>query len=463
MSYVFYDVETTGLSPHFDQVIEFAAIRTDHQLNELDRFVVRSRLCPHIIPHPDALRVNQSSIVALLDPSRGSHYEMVSEIRSRLGSWSPAIFVGFNSIQFDEEFLRQALYQCLYPPYLTSQLGCGRADVLNLALDAAYSSPDAIVVPKNNDGRPSFRLASLASANGLDAYREHSALDDVQTTLALCRKLKSNAAESWQRFVRFSNKSNVASFVQSGDAFVYTKFSASQARSEPLIWVCNDPAQGAVALCLKANEVARGLLNATEEHIAAVIERDPSLLVRLRTNKAPALSALYDVDEDAVEFSLSFDEIEDFARDVHDRPGFRDRIAAVASRLAPQWPPGRFVEQQIYESFWSREDERIMARFHQIPWGERLAVVELLSDSRSKLLGLRLVQEEAPELLTPAQRALLATELALRAPEIDRPLGIYRALNLVDEMIDTVAPQDATELASYRAHLESRLCLHATQ
>ena len=35
-TYLFYDIETTGLNRAFDQVLEFAAIRTDCDLNELD-------------------------------------------------------------------------------------------------------------------------------------------------------------------------------------------------------------------------------------------------------------------------------------------------------------------------------------------------------------------------------------------------------------------------------------------
>ncbi|RPJ17923.1 MAG: hypothetical protein EHM37_00025, partial [Deltaproteobacteria bacterium] len=37
-TYLLYDIETTGLNRAFDQVLEFAAIRTDGDLNELDRF-----------------------------------------------------------------------------------------------------------------------------------------------------------------------------------------------------------------------------------------------------------------------------------------------------------------------------------------------------------------------------------------------------------------------------------------
>ncbi len=51
-TYLFYDIETTGLNRAFDQVLEFAAIRTDGDLNELDRFTATIRLRPDVIPSP---------------------------------------------------------------------------------------------------------------------------------------------------------------------------------------------------------------------------------------------------------------------------------------------------------------------------------------------------------------------------------------------------------------------------
>lgn len=44
MPYVFYDTETTGTKTAFDQILQFAAIRTDDDLCELDRFNIRCRL-----------------------------------------------------------------------------------------------------------------------------------------------------------------------------------------------------------------------------------------------------------------------------------------------------------------------------------------------------------------------------------------------------------------------------------
>lgn len=49
---------------------------------------------------------------------------------------------------FDEEFLRQALYQCLFPAYLTNTGGSARADVLALARVAAALRPSSACAPR---------------------------------------------------------------------------------------------------------------------------------------------------------------------------------------------------------------------------------------------------------------------------------------------------------------------------
>ncbi|MEP0961043.1 MAG: exonuclease domain-containing protein [Roseobacter sp.] len=49
MNLVFYDTETTGTDTTFDQILQFTAILTDADLNELDRFETRCRLLPFVI------------------------------------------------------------------------------------------------------------------------------------------------------------------------------------------------------------------------------------------------------------------------------------------------------------------------------------------------------------------------------------------------------------------------------
>ena len=90
MPYVFYDTETTGTEKAFDQILQFAAIKTDDDLNELERFNIRCRLLPHTIPSPGALRVNRVTPAMLTDPALPSHYEAIVQIRSKLLEWLPA-------------------------------------------------------------------------------------------------------------------------------------------------------------------------------------------------------------------------------------------------------------------------------------------------------------------------------------------------------------------------------------
>ena len=64
MSFVLYDVETTGLAKRFDQIVHFAALRTDSELRIIDRLQTSCRLMPHIIPSPEAVHVTRLVSVA---------------------------------------------------------------------------------------------------------------------------------------------------------------------------------------------------------------------------------------------------------------------------------------------------------------------------------------------------------------------------------------------------------------
>ena len=89
MTFVFYDTETTGTDTAFDQILQFGAIRTDDDLNEIDRFEIRCRLQPHIVPAPMALKVTGIRPGMLLDPVLPSHYEAMRQVHAKLSDWSP--------------------------------------------------------------------------------------------------------------------------------------------------------------------------------------------------------------------------------------------------------------------------------------------------------------------------------------------------------------------------------------
>ena len=196
MSLVFYDTETTGTDTFFDQILQFAAIRTDTDLKEIDRFDIRCRLLPHIVPAPGAMRVNRMKVSQLTDPSIPSHYEMVRAMRAKLLAWSPALFLGWNSMGFDEDLVRQALYKTLHNPYLTNNNGNSRSDVMRMAQACSIFAPAALKIPTEKMAGKSSDCMSVARANGFKHDRN-------TTQWAMLRQRFFSAALSWKRRRKF--------------------------------------------------------------------------------------------------------------------------------------------------------------------------------------------------------------------------------------------------------------------
>ena len=128
---IFFDTETTGINLEFDQIVQFAAILTTPSLEELDRFEIRCRRLPWVVPSPGAMIVTNNLPETLDAAGLPPYPEMVSRIHRKLSEWSPAIFMGYNSIRFDEPLMQRAFWQNLLPPYLTVTGGNSRSDVLS--------------------------------------------------------------------------------------------------------------------------------------------------------------------------------------------------------------------------------------------------------------------------------------------------------------------------------------------
>ena len=120
MNYVFYDLETTGRSVIWDQIIQVAAVLTDNNLNIIEKYEEKCRINSFCIPNPEAILVNKISTNTLLNANL-SHYQLMLNIRNKFLKWSPAIFIGYNSIKFDEEFLRNSFFKNLFDPYITTK------------------------------------------------------------------------------------------------------------------------------------------------------------------------------------------------------------------------------------------------------------------------------------------------------------------------------------------------------
>ena len=415
MSFVVYDVETTGLTKGFDQIVQFAAVRTDSVLKITDQFQIRCRMMPHIVPSPEAMHVAGLRIDQLLDTSLPSHYTMVTEVRRVLQSWCPALFLGFSSLSFDEEFLRQAFYQCLYSPFLTNTQGSARADVLNLCRIAAALRPDVIRPATDDAGLTIFKLRALAEANGIVTPLSHSATADVSTTLQLCQRISRGAPEIWSQFLRFSQKASVESFITEEDVFLVSETFGNDHRARIVTPIGRHSERAIRHYCLDVGADLEKLRRMSDNELISLCKGAERPIVTVRTNAAPTLWALYDLtNEHLAPFNSEAEVLVRVAQLRGDR-SFLQRLRRAAQAAEPIYLPSAHVEEQIYEcGFPPPEDESLMLRFHAAPWEERVRLARRLSDARYRRLALRLVYFARPDLLATERRCSANEEVRRR-------------------------------------------------
>lgn len=454
MGFVFFDTETSGLKYGFDQILHFAAIRTDADLNEIDRIEARSRLLPHVTPHPKALLTNGLSIDRLIDPELQSHYEMVCAIRQKLLKWSPAIFIGYNSIRFDEEMLRHALFQTLHPAYLTSFHGNCRADALSVVMAAATASPATLSVGRGTDGQATFKLGAMALANGVPHTQAHDAMGDVLATIGLCRLVHERAPDLWQRVARFSKKATVADFVEAEDGFVLTEFFGGKAYHTPVGSLGDDPNSANGRLCLDLRQL-EALAALDDQSLLNAFAAKPSPIRRFRTNAAPAIVELWDA-PDSMLVGITLEDAEAAARRLKDEPDLRDRLLTAYLAGVEPWPISAHIEERLHGDRLSYDDEQRCFEFHDATWAGRAKIVERFEDERLKVFGRRLIYSERRSALSPAVRDELDQGLRERLL-IDNggALTLERALEEAALLMTDGDPNGW--LAAYYTHLTNRL------
>ena len=455
MSFVFFDTETTGLRKGLDQIVHFAAIKTDNDLLEVERFETRCRLLPYVVPNPMALRISGATIDRLNDRELPSHDAMVANIQRNLLDWSPSIFVGYNSIDFDEEMLRQALFQTLRPAFLTSNHRNGRADALTLMMAASAVSPAAIGVPMGSNGRATFRLAPMAAANNVTHSQAHDAMGDAEATLALSRLVRERSPDVWQRFVRFSNRAAVRDFVDSGEGFVLTEFFGGNAYHAPVVCVGQEVGTPNGRLCLTLDCDLKRLISSTDDDLQVALAERPSPIRRLRVNASPTVTALSDASEQMLNGKV-IDRLDEIARSVRQDQVFCERLTTCYAANRPPWPKSPYVEKQIYDGFPSQEDERFMIDFHDASWPDAYSIVQRMQDERLRTFGLRLIYLGNKSTLPEDVRLDVEKEMIARLVD-DGPEGysLQRALRETDELLKDEPESEI--LSGYRDYLIGRI------
>ncbi|MFZ6842920.1 exodeoxyribonuclease I [Undibacterium sp. RuTC16W] len=224
LSFLWHDYETFGAQARRDRPAQFAAIRTDAELNEIGEPIML-----YCQPANDFLPDPQSCLITHITPQtcleRGiPEYKFAAKIERELAQ-TGTIGVGYNTIRFDDEITRFMFWRNLMDPYAREwQNQCGRWDIMDMLRTTYALRPEGINWPVNDEGKPSFRLEHLTAANGIAHEAAHDALSDVRATIALARLVREKQPKLFDFCLALHKKDKVAAEIglpMMGKAFLH--------------------------------------------------------------------------------------------------------------------------------------------------------------------------------------------------------------------------------------------------
>ena len=401
-NFVFYDFETSSSNKYWGQIIQVGAILTNDNLEELDRYEARCRLSPSIIPEAMALIVNKSS-PKMLKGANLSHYEMIRQFVETLKRWGKATYIGYNSIDFDEEFLRNTLFQTLEYPYLTSTNGNNRGDLLNLARAANLYYPNTLKNSISDKGNAVYKLDKMAPLNGIEHSDAHSAIGDVIATLGIGKIIAKKAPSVWKASYLTTNKDETLNVIKKELYFCTNEYFYGKSRPYVQTYVCQHP-KYQWPKCFDLRHDPQIYLNMPSAALKIEMGKNPKFLRTIRHNKHPIImNPSYGNEFDEYKM-LGAEKLAMRAKMVKDNTKFAEKISHILQDEAEEKEQTKsqediYEEESIYTKFTSNEDNKVMPEFHKAEWNKKLSVLDKIKDERLHYFGRRLIYEEKPETL----------------------------------------------------------------
>lgn len=206
---LWYDYETFGADTRRDRISQFAAIRTDFDLNQIEEPI--NLFCQPAKDHvPDPF----ACLVTGITPQRAQHSglleaEFCQQVFTHMAVPNTCT-LGYNSIRFDDEMTRSLFYRNLRDPYQREwKNGNSRWDLLDVVRMTYALRPDGMQWPKGENGQVSFRLELLTHANGIQHATAHDAVSDVLATIEFARLIKSKQPKLFEYALNLRNKNYV--------------------------------------------------------------------------------------------------------------------------------------------------------------------------------------------------------------------------------------------------------------
>lgn len=372
-SFLFHDYETAGIHPATDRPVQFAAIRTDAELNEIgEPLMWYCQLPTDYLPSPQATLI--TGITPQTAQQKGvCEAEFIARIHQQFSQPDTCI-LGYNNIRFDDEVTRYTLYRNFYDPYAYSwQQGNSRWDLLDVVRAFYALRPEGINWPTDDDGKPVFKLERLTEANDIDHGNAHDALADVRATIALARLLRQAQPKLFDYLFELRSKHKVKALIDVVNAqplvHVSGRLSAWQGCATwiaPLAW---HPENANAVICVNLAMDLTPLLELTPEQLqqrlytrhADLGQLAPVPVKLVHINKCPVLAKAAALTEQrADELGIDRAQCRQSLDMLRRHPEIREKVVALY-QLAPDFAPVTDVDAALYQGFFGEADKAAMA------------------------------------------------------------------------------------------------------
>ena len=407
MNYVVWDIETDSAQLDWATMIEIGAILLDENFKEMERFSARCRMPQDRVPSATALCINKSN-VDLITKGNLSHYEMISQVEKKFKEWSPATFMGFSSVGFDDEILRREFFKSLRKPYLINTEGNARHDALNMIKAAFAIDENVLKTELNPKGNKSMKLESLARLNGFNSKDAHSALFDTELTVKVLSLLKDKQPNLWHEYLKTRSKVVVDNLIKQEKMFTINEnffgknYLFLVAPLHPNS--CTHPVyKWGQAVNLSANIEELQKLN--YQDLKKEMKKSPRFYKTIKANKAPiildkSLGMKVDpykkIGENLIKKRADLmKKNEKFSQDICNilKEAAEEKMETASQEdIEP--------EESIYSGgFIPSKDEALFPKFHNGDWNEKFALLDKFQDDRLITFGHSLIFNEAPQVL----------------------------------------------------------------
>ncbi len=464
-TFYWYDLETSGTEPKWDRIVQFAGLRTDADLNPLDdEFSTYVQLADDVLPNPDASLV--TSITPQLTAARGMSETAALRKINEIFSTPGTCVVGYNSLRFDDEFIRYSFYRNLLDPYAREwKQGNSRWDLIDLVRATGALRREGIVWPEDEEGLPVYKLEELTKANGISHGQAHDAMSDVRATVGMAQLIKRHQPKLFDYYFNLRQKKRIRALLEPYGGKICVHVSGMYPRIRygvgPIVSLARHPSNANSIVVADLAQDIEPLLSWPAEKIAEHLftpgAEDRPGLKEIRINRCPFVAPVEVLTDENIErCGLDMRLIKERARKLK-QPGLAEKIMRVYQQPKPT--PAADPDAALYDGFLQDEDRSRCGYLHEELEGGRWRDVDF-GDKRLDALAWRMKARSFPNMLDAEEaqkwQRFVADKLSSEGDWLNLTKYETRLQELLAEPVSAEAGGVLAQLAEHAADLRTR-------